>query len=78
MKIVLPGGSGHVGTLLAHMFHARGDEVVVLSRRPAPTPWKTVPWDAVLQGPWVEELEGADGCCVALQTAYVLQSDCSY
>ncbi|HEX8320626.1 MAG TPA: NAD-dependent epimerase/dehydratase family protein [Longimicrobium sp.] len=32
MKIVLPGGSGQVGTLLARAFVADGHEVVVLSR----------------------------------------------
>ena len=36
MKIVLPGGSGQVGTILARAFTAEGDEVVVLSRKPAP------------------------------------------
>ena len=36
MKIVLPGGSGQVGTILARAFHADGHEVVVLSRAPTP------------------------------------------
>ena len=31
MKIVIPGGSGYVGTVLARAFHQQGDEVVVLS-----------------------------------------------
>mgnify|MGYP003693557825 CR=1 FL=1 len=35
MKIIIPGGSGHVGSLLARAFHERGDEVVVLSRTKA-------------------------------------------
>lgn len=60
MKIVIPGGSGQVGTLLARSFHARGNEVVVLSRTPATAPWRTVPWDAATVGPWASELEGAD------------------
>ena len=38
MKIVIPGGSGHVGTLLAHTFHAEGHEVVVLTRSPQTAP----------------------------------------
>ena len=46
--------------VLARSFHARGDEVVVLSRTPASAPWRTVPWDARSLGPWVEELEFAD------------------
>ena len=34
MKVVIPGGSGQVGTILARCFHANGHDVVVLSRRP--------------------------------------------
>lgn len=60
MKIILPGGAGHVGNLLARHFHERGDEVVVLSRRPQLTPWRTVAWDGVTVGPWARELDGAD------------------
>lgn len=61
MKLVLPGGSGHVGTILARSFHAGGDDVVVLSRAPGgAAPWRTVAWDARTLGPWVRELEGAD------------------
>ncbi len=60
MKIVLPGGSGQVGTILARWYHQRGDEVVVLSRNPQPARWRSVYWDACNQGSWVEELDGAD------------------
>lgn len=60
MKLVVPGGSGNVGTLLARAFHADGHEVVVLSRRPAPSPWRTVAWDGETPGDWAAELEGAD------------------
>ena len=60
MKIVIPGGSGHCGTLLARAFHERGDEVVVLSRSPKPVPWRTVQWNAKTFGPWREEIDGAD------------------
>jgi uncharacterized protein (TIGR01777 family) len=60
MRVVIPGGSGQVGTLLAGAFHARGHEVVVLSRQPKPTAWRVVPWDAETRGAWAEELEGAD------------------
>jgi uncharacterized protein (TIGR01777 family) len=59
MKIVLPGGSGQVGTLLARAFVADGHEVVVLSRDPSPAPWRTVRWDARTVGGWADELEGA-------------------
>ncbi len=60
MKIVLPGGSGQVGTILARHFHATGHEVVVLGRKPAPTAWRSVAWDAQTLGPWANELDGAD------------------
>jgi uncharacterized protein (TIGR01777 family) len=60
MKIVLPGGSGQVGTLVAHAFWAAGHEVVVLSRSPRPAPWRTVGWDGKTLGPWAEEIDGAD------------------
>ncbi len=60
MKIVIPGGSGQVGTILARAFHQRGDEVVVLSRKPSQQPWKVVLWDANRLGNWVKELDGSE------------------
>src|SRR5882672_2806051 len=45
MKIVIPGGSGQVGTILARAFHADRHHVVVLSRRPEARPWRVVSWD---------------------------------
>ncbi len=60
MKIVIPGGSGQVGTLLGRHFHARRDEVVVLSRAPREAPWRVVRWDAQTVGEWTAEIEGAD------------------
>src|SRR5262245_10513495 len=60
MKIVIPGGSGQVGTLLERAFIADGHEVVVLSRKPAAAPWRTVAWDGVSMGKWMSEIDGAD------------------
>ena len=60
MKIIIPGGSGQVGTLLARAFHADGHEVVVLSRRPCTAKWRMVAWDAENLGPWTSEIDGAD------------------
>jgi len=60
MKIVIPGGSGQVGTVLARAFHKSGHEVVVLSRRPASKQWRTVEWDGETLGDWIAEFEGAD------------------
>jgi len=60
VKIVLPGGSGQVGTLLARRFQRDGHQPVVLSRSAAPAPWHTVAWDAEKLGDWAQELDGAD------------------
>ena len=60
MKIVIPGGSGQVGTVLARAFHADGHEVVVLSRNPRSAAWRVMRWDGVTLGEWLEELDGAD------------------
>jgi uncharacterized protein (TIGR01777 family) len=61
MKVVIPGGSGQVGTVLARAFHERGDEVIVLSRsQNKSVPWHTVRWDGETLGDWASEIEGAD------------------
>jgi uncharacterized protein (TIGR01777 family) len=60
MKVVIPGGSGQVGTILARAFAADRHEVVVLSRRPAAAPWRVVAWDAETDGAWAAEVDGAD------------------
>lgn len=60
MKIVIPGGSGQVGTLLARAFVTDGHDVVMLSRRVREAPWKMVRWDGESVGDWKKELEGAD------------------
>ncbi len=62
LRIVLPGGSGQVGTLLASYFQQQGHRVTVLTRSPYAAPWETVHWDGVHAGPWIETLEGADAC----------------
>lgn len=62
MKIVLPGGSGQVGRILARHFHAQGHIVTILSRNPRSEPWRTIPWDGRTSGPWMAELENSDVC----------------
>jgi len=49
-----------VGTVLARALHQSGNEVVVLSRRPASESWRTVEWDGETLGDWVGEFEAAD------------------
>ncbi len=60
MKIVIPGGSGLIGTLLADSFCESGDDVVVLSRCPQMGNWKSVKWDGKSLGNWQHEIDGAD------------------
>jgi hypothetical protein len=62
LRIVLPGGSGQVGRMLAQSFQERGHHVTVLTRGPYTAPWQTVHWDGEQIGPWIETLEGADVC----------------
>ena len=60
MKIIIPGGSGQVGTLLAQAFHAEGHEVVVLSRTVNQAPWRTAEWDGRTLGAWASEIDCSD------------------
>jgi uncharacterized protein len=60
LKIVIPGGSGQVGTVLARAFHADGHDVVVLSRRPEVRPWRTTAWDGASVGAWRHQVDGSD------------------
>jgi uncharacterized protein len=60
MKIVIPGGSGQVGTVLGRAFQQGGDEVVVISRQPVVRPWRVVSWDGATLGDWSNELDGCD------------------
>jgi len=61
MKMVIPGGTGQVGTLLARAFRAAGHEVVVLGRNPSENAdWTVARWDGVHLGDWAQEIDGAD------------------
>lgn len=60
LRIVLPGGSGQVGTIVARHFYSQGHDVVVFARSANRVPWRTVPWDGKAVGPWTDELENAD------------------
>ena len=60
MKIVIPGGTGEVGTTLARAFHDGGHDVVVFSRSPKQTNWPVARWDGETLGDWVNEMDGAD------------------
>jgi hypothetical protein len=63
MKVVIPGGSGELGTLLGQAFAGEGHEVVILSRNPGAKgvdSVRRVRWDGVTIGSWAKELDGAD------------------
>jgi NAD dependent epimerase/dehydratase family enzyme len=60
MRVVIPGGSGQVGTILARAFHQQGVDVAVLSRQPKSCPWRVVRWDGETLGAWQREIDGAD------------------
>lgn len=57
MKIVIPGGSGHLGSALTRSLRGAGHRVVVLSRN-VEFPGRL--WDGRTLGDWAEELDGAD------------------
>jgi uncharacterized protein (TIGR01777 family) len=54
MKLVIPGGSGQVGTVLARAFERDGHDVVVIARSSG------VRWDGRTLGDWARALDGAD------------------
>lgn len=60
MKVVIPGGTGQVGTVLARDFHAKGHNVVVLGRSPDKQEWRTETWDGRTLGAWATDIDGSD------------------
>ena len=60
LRIVIPGGSGQVGTVLARHFHGQGHSVTVLSRQPISAPWQVLPWNGRDLGNWTQSVDGAD------------------
>ena len=60
LRIVIAGGTGHLGTILAEHFHRAGHSIAVLSRSPHPSPWPIILWDGETLGEWASQLERAD------------------
>jgi uncharacterized protein (TIGR01777 family) len=60
MKIVIPGGTGQVGTVLARAFQNDGHDVTVLSRHAVKLPWRVVEWNGESLGSWTSEIHGTD------------------
>jgi NAD dependent epimerase/dehydratase family enzyme len=59
MRVVIPGGSGQVGQILARHMTGRGDEVDVLARGPVAV-GRAVAWDGRTLGDWARVIDGAD------------------
>lgn len=60
LRIVIPGGSGQVGDVLARHFHGQGHHVTILSRQSKPAPWQALPWNGRDMGSWAKAIDGAD------------------
>jgi uncharacterized protein (TIGR01777 family) len=60
LRIVIPGGSGQVGNVLARHFYGQGHSVIVLSRHPKPAPWQVLLWNGHDLGSWASAMDGAD------------------
>ena len=60
LKIVIPGGSGQIGTILARAFQRGGHRVVVIARHHVARPWRVVAWDGSTLGAWQDEIDGSD------------------
>lgn len=61
-KIVIPGGSGFIGQVLAKHFVAQGNQVIILTRGAAKEKdgVQYLQWDGVNLGDWAKTFEGAD------------------
>ena len=60
MRVVITGGTGQVGTLLARTLHRSGHDVVALGRHHVTAPWRIAPWDPTHLDGWPREIDGAD------------------
>ena len=61
-KIVLVGGNGYLGGVLAKYFSKIASEIIIIARKNSPKKGniKTIIWDGKTEGDWVEALDGAD------------------
>jgi len=60
LRIVIPGGAGHLGRILVAHLYSTGNAVTVLSRSGAVEPWPVVSWNGTDLDDWTTALEGAD------------------
>ncbi len=58
MKVVIPGGTGQVGSILDRALTADGHDVVVLTRSPQGE--RQVRWDGSTLDVWAQQIDGSD------------------
>ena len=60
-KIIIAGGSGFLGRVLAKNFQKSGNDIVILTRSPKTTTdgVREITWDGRTLGDWARELENA-------------------
>ncbi len=61
-KIILAGGNGYLGGVLAKHFNSMANEVIILARKPQAETGniKIMLWDGKTMGEWAHSLQGAD------------------
>lgn len=61
-KVVLAGGNGYLGTVLAGYYSPLAERVIILARTAAPNRGniETCVWDGKTEGDWQQQLENAD------------------
>jgi uncharacterized protein (TIGR01777 family) len=62
-NIIIAGGTGHIGSSLAHRLVQEGYRVVILTRRPIKSPHASlnyICWDGQTPGSWTKYLEESD------------------
>jgi uncharacterized protein len=60
LRVVIPGGTGQLGQILARHFYEQGHAVTAIARHPKPSQWTTIQWNACDLGEWTQAIEGSD------------------
>jgi NAD dependent epimerase/dehydratase family enzyme len=61
-KIILAGGNGYLGGVLARYYKYLADEIIILSRKPQAPDGNIIThvWNGRTEGEWLQDLAGAD------------------
>ena len=60
LRIIIPGGSGQIGRLLARHFRRQNHSVTVLARHAQQSEWNVLLWDGRTLESWARVIDGAD------------------